>query len=419
MDKDKYLNEAIRIGDEILERVEKTADGYTWKTMSSTGDLEIQWEISESLYSGTAGIVYYFLELYKRTSDDRYLEAVEEGARWLENYCMANKTDYYAFYTGRMGVSYLMLVLADFFKDDSYKAKALKIAEGCEAFLAMDRKIDDLINGVSGTLLGLLHLHAATGDERVLANIERYALHLIERTNITPHGFYWDRSGTNITGLCGFSHGAAGIGYVFLELGRYFDNNSFYWVAENAFAYENHFFHEPFSNWPDFRRGFYNEKTLGENRERYLDGKKDYFLLPGDMSAWCHGAPGIGLSRVRACEVLKKEQYSKDLEKAVEKTIGATLDTRLSVGSCILCHGVGGNAILFLRPGVHRMMLIMLNWRHRQVTGHWLIKKKRGSIFRVIHLLVLKMISAYLWVIVASATFTCYYQAESPKLQQY
>lgn len=351
MDRNKYLEEAIRIGDEILQRVEKTADGYTWKTMYSTGEQDITWEISESLYSGTAGIVYYFLELYKRTNDDRYLDAVVEGAGWLENYCAANKTDYYAFYTGRMGVAYLMLVLADFFKDDGYKAKALKIAEGCEAFLSMDRKIDDLINGSSGALLGLLHLHAATGDEGILKNIEKYTKHLIQRINITPHGFYWDRSGTNIRGLCGFSHGAAGIGYVFLELGRYFGNDSFYWIAENAFAYENHFYHEPFSNWPDFRRGFYNEKTLDENRDKYLNGKKDYFTLPGDMSAWCHGAPGIGLSRVRACEVLKNEQYKQDLDKAIEKTISATLDTSLSGGSCILCHGVGGNAILFLEAG--------------------------------------------------------------------
>ncbi|MBL6449545.1 hypothetical protein JMN32_24750 [Fulvivirga sp. 29W222] len=348
MDRNKYLEEAIRIGDEILRRVEKTDEGYVWKTMTSTGDFEIQWVVSESLYSGTAGIVYFFLELHRRTNDDKYLEAVTEGARWLENYCATNSTEYYAFYTGRMGVSYLMLVLADYLKDESYKAKALKIAEGCEAFLHTSRKVDDLINGYSGALLCLLHLHAATGDEGVLKNIESYTRRLIERANITPHGFYWDRVGTNIKGLCGFSHGASGIGYVFLELGKYFDNESFYWIAKRAFAYENHFFHEEFKNWPDFRRGFYDEKTLNENRDKYLNGEKDYFLLPGDMSAWCHGAPGIGLSRIRAYEVLKDDIYKRDIDRAVEKTGIATLDGEMSVASCILCHGIGGNAILFL-----------------------------------------------------------------------
>lgn len=348
MDRSKYIKEAVKIGDEILQRVEKTEHGYYWKTMSSTGANDVQWIISEGLYSGTAGIVYYFMELHKRTNDERYLKAVVEGARWLEHHCASNSTDYYAFYTGRMGVSYLMLVLARYFNDDSYKTKALKIAEGCEAFLTTDRKIDDLINGCSGTLLGLLHLHAATGDEGVLKSIEKYTEHLIERANITPYGFYWDRSGTNIKGLCGFSHGAAGIGYVFLELGRYFGNDSFYQLAEKAFSYENHLFSEEFNNWPDFRRGFYDEKTLNENKNQYLAGKKEYFLTPGDMSAWCHGAPGIGLSRIRAYELLKKDQYMQDLNKAVEKTKQASLVSELSVASCILCHGVGGNAILFL-----------------------------------------------------------------------
>lgn len=344
----RYLQGAIAIGDSLLEKAHKSEDGYWWETMSLGGDNQAEWHVAESLYSGVGGIVYFFMELHKRTNEPKYYEAIVEGARWLEKYCDNNKTTYYAFYTGRMGVAYLMLQLADYFKDEIYKEKALKIVENCEVFLESDRLIDDLINGSSGAVLGLLHLHAATGNEQLLKKIERFTDHLISRAHFGRQGLYWDRSSNSITGLCGFSHGASGIGYVFLELGHYFQNNTFYWIAEQAFAYENHAYNAKYENWPDFRKGIYDEKSFKEHREQYVKGNKDFFFAAGDMSAWCHGAPGIGLSRVRAYELLKKDRYLEDLQKALNKTTKVSVNLEELNVPYVLCHGGGGNAILFL-----------------------------------------------------------------------
>ncbi|ELR69220.1 Lanthionine biosynthesis protein LanM [Fulvivirga imtechensis AK7] len=344
----KYLQGAIAIGDSLLAKAHKNEDGYWWETMSLGADSQAEWHISESLYSGVAGIVYFFMELHKRTNDPKYREAMVEGARWLDKYCTDNKTSYYAFYTGRMGVAYLMLQLAEYFKDDTYKEKALQIVENCESFLEGDRLIDDLINGSSGAILGLLHLHAATGSEKILKKIEHFTEHLLSRAHFGKQGLYWDRSSNNITGLCGFSHGASGIGYVFLELGHYFGNQTFYWIAEQAFAYENHVYNAEYENWPDFRKGIYDEKSFKEHREQYVNGNKGFFFAAGDMSAWCHGAPGIGLSRVRAYELLKKDQYLQDLYKALSKTTKVSVDLEELNVPYVLCHGGGGNAILFL-----------------------------------------------------------------------
>ena len=348
MNNKEYLIVAIDIAEELLSKAKKTENGFTWDVMHSNVNSEISWQPSDSIYSGNAGIVLFYLELHKRTQDSRYLEAVVEGARWLEHECGTTETDYYAFYTGRMGIAYTMLLLSEYLNEDRYKHLALDIAKKCGVFLQSERMIDDLINGISGTLLGLLHIHAKTKDVTILKLIEQYTEELIRRANITEHGFYWDRSGNNIDGLCGFSHGASGVGYVFLELARYFSNETFNYIAEQAFAYENHHFNTEANNWPDLRRAFYDEKSLTESKKKYASNDKSYFIKPGHMSAWCHGAPGIGLSRVRAYELLGKPEYLHDLKNAIENTrISVSGDVQMN-SLCVICHGISGNAILFL-----------------------------------------------------------------------
>jgi len=345
----KYIEEATNIGDDLLEKAIIDQNGYHWKTLAMVGsdDREAQFHVSESLYSGVAGIVFFFQELHRYTQKEKYKKAYVEGLRWLENHCAENPTSNYAFYTGRLGVAYLMILASDYLEDESYKSKALQISTGCEVFLESNAQIDDLINGVAGCVMALLHIHAATGDEKTLKQLEKFVRKLVDRASVSDNGLYWDRSGKNIRGLCGFSHGAAGVGYAFLELGRYFNDELYYWIAEKAFAYENHYFDDEMGNWPDFRKGFYSQDTFQEYRERYLKGDKDFFLTSGNMAAWCHGSPGIGLSRIRAAELLNAEEYSNDLDKAIKNTFDVS-SAHIPPRSFTLCHGSGGNAILFL-----------------------------------------------------------------------
>lgn len=345
---DKLLSESIRIGDDLLQRAEKGKNGYSWKTMSTGENQEIVWEQSEGIYSGVSGIVLFFIELYKQAKDKKYLNAVVKGARWVEQFCKNNPTQYYAFFTGRMGAAYVMLQISELLKDKTYERKAILIAKDCEQFLVRPNTVDDLINGTSGCLLGLLHLHSKTQEERLVPIIYKFIEHLIDGTHIGPEGVYWDKSPGNIHGLCGFSHGASGIGYVFLELARYFKNEDFFWLAEQAFNYENYFFDKHTGNWPDFRKAFYEKKTFENHKQEYINGNVNFFTTPGNMSAWCHGAPGIGLSRLRAYELLNYETDKRDIERAINQTYKVTVVPENTITSYTICHGSGGNAMLFL-----------------------------------------------------------------------
>lgn len=342
------LLEALRIGEELLAKAEVTPGGYAWSTITMGTSNSIAWEKSEGVYNGVSGIVLLFIELYKRTNDKRYYQAAVEGMRWTWNRCEEQPTDYYAFFTGRLGVAYTMVKMHELTGDKSYLEKSISIARQSHQILNSARPIDDLINGVSGALLCLMHIHAATGDEALLPIIDSFIKFLTERASHGTKGLYWDRGPDQVTGLCGFSHGAAGIGFAFLEAGRYFGNDAFYWIAEQAFQYETAHFDAARGNWPDFRKGYYTKETYQEFLDEFAAGNTEYFTRAGDMAAWCHGAPGIGLSRIRAYEILKDPVYKHHLELALEKTEATSTGPNSLYSSFTLCHGGGGNAMLFL-----------------------------------------------------------------------
>lgn len=344
--KEKALSEALRIGDEILSQAKTDEKGMSWETMASFNDTEVGWAKSESLYNGVAGICLFLLELYNFTKNTKYLESALEGAKWIINFCKENPAYNYSFITGRLGVSYLFIRIHELTGKDEYLGNALEIAK--QSPLPEYNEMDDFLIGSSGIILGLLHVHAATKEKTLLEIIDSYINHLIKRVHAGNRGLYWDRKPANISGLCGFSHGAAGIASVFLELGYYFNNPSFYWIAEQAFNYESAYYNKTINNWPDLRKFSDEESEFIKQEKAFFKGDFNVFYDKTYMNGWCHGAAGIGLSRIRAYELLKKDIYKKEIDNCTQKTIETDIERKDDFFSYILCHGRGGNANLFL-----------------------------------------------------------------------
>ncbi|MCL5952738.1 MAG: hypothetical protein M1132_13640 [Chloroflexi bacterium] len=353
-DQCRCLNETIRIGDELLSSAKFEADRASWTTMLFDEHANIIWRELVTIYNGVCGIVLFLLELYKRTEAEKYLCAAIAGIRWVDHYCRHHPDDNYAFYTGRMGVSYTMIKVFEITKDTAYLEMALHNARRCNRFLDLSHS-DDLLNGVSGMLLGLLHLYALTHEQWVLQRISSAAEHLANTAYHGKVGVYWDHSPNCIRGLCGLSHGASGIGFVFLELGNYFGDATLYWLAEQAFLYEASCYDESIRNWPDFRKGIHNPEDYEEHIKAYLQNNLAFFTMHGDMNAWCHGAAGIGLVRLRALELLGKPVYEREAQLAITKTFTTTVECQSlrRWQTFTLCHGDGGNAELLLEAYRH------------------------------------------------------------------
>jgi lantibiotic modifying enzyme len=139
----------------------------------------------------------------------------------------------------------------------------------------------------------------------------------------------------NQRNLTGFSHGAAGAGYALLALFHATGDAQYREAAMLAFQYERHWFDPTVGNWPDFR---------GDPVSRYWRKRPLAFA-----TLWCHGAPGIALSRLRAYEMLNDEICKAEALTALQTTrkmIESTLSTGL--GNFSLCHGLAGNAEVLL-----------------------------------------------------------------------
>lgn len=343
----KILTEAIAIGDFLLKDAQHDEHGIFWKTFTLDTELKMTEVISDSMYNGASGIAVFLLDLYRVTGQKKYIDAGYKAMDWVYNDCKGKVPFNYGFYTGRTSVTIASLRFYNSTLDTKFLKMASEVLKDIKEFQGK-QSVDDLIGGNSGCLLGLLHLHSHTNEKWVVEEINRFVGLLLENLHIGKQGLYWDRLSDYVAGLCGFSHGAAGLCFVFLELGHYTQNKAFYWLAEMAFEYEKMYFDKVNGNWVDLRRHKTNQTFLDQQKEAFFNNDMAYFTANRYMNAWCHGAAGIGLSRLRAYEVLKDTKYLKEAETAIRTTSRTDLQMGNSGNLMIYCHGNCGNADLFI-----------------------------------------------------------------------
>jgi lantibiotic modifying enzyme len=119
--------------------------------------------------------------------------------------------------------------------------------------------------------------------------------------------------------------------WALLELAAVTGEKRFRAAAQAAIAYERSLFSAEAGNWPDLR----DISALGR-------GTGDSH--PPFMTAWCHGAPGIGLARLHALRHLDDEETRAEVEAALRTT-----STQGFGGNHSLCHGDLGNLELLLQ----------------------------------------------------------------------
>jgi lantibiotic modifying enzyme len=208
----------------------------------------------------------------------------------------------------------------------------------------------DLLQGHAGEIVGWLSLSRHFGDERFRRAAVRVGEHLLTTAEVEKGTLSWGGI-PKWPNLVGFAHGAAGVGYGLLELFQATGDVRFREAALSAFAYERGWFNATEQNWPDLT-GSPGKKDASTAAHSYL-------------SHWCHGAPGIAVSRLRAFSQLGLEELKTEATIALETTersIGSWLGT--GGGNFSLCHGLAGNDDVLLMandilgPSRHRTELI-------------------------------------------------------------
>jgi hypothetical protein len=324
---------ASRVADELLVSAIADGDAIKWETASfQRNTIILRWIAQPDLYAGVAGITLFLVEAAEVLGRPELLDAARAGLRWCTR--SARELPSFGFYAGRLGVSYAMLRAG-------MQQEALDLVRDYEPY-ARRAEVTDILSGTAGAALGFLHLHQATGEAWTATAAELMLRHAMRDARWMKEGVCWNVRPENMTGLCGMSHGNAGIALVLLEASRYLDQPAYRTLALQALRYESSCFRPEEGTWPDFRK--ITHATDEEFERDYGRQPEESFATHTYMDAWCHGAPGIGLTRVRCAELLGDEWLS-DLRVAVERT------RRMAVGAdrtFTLCHGTCGNAVLFL-----------------------------------------------------------------------
>src|SRR6476469_3646837 len=158
------LAEARYVGQVVLQHGIRTPAGLNWPNIVRQGSSPY-WAESEDLYQGTGGTLLFLLELYRQTGDASYLAASEEAERWLLTRSPHLSHDLGSLFHGRLSLAFVWVRAFEITGQERYLTQALDWVRMHTSTLPAD---SDLLSGCSGTILALLHLHAATKHEWLL-----------------------------------------------------------------------------------------------------------------------------------------------------------------------------------------------------------------------------------------------------------
>lgn len=171
-------------------------------------------------------------------------------------------------------------------------------------------------------LVALLNLYDLTGEEEYLriadlAGEKLFASQQFEEN--TRKG--WLGAGSKYP-LAGFSHGVAGIAYSLVKLWSYTQKEKYLQAVVASIRFENSLYDDKIGNWKDERE--YNGHKSSEQNIY--------------MTAWCHGAAGILLSRCKIMQFDIDKELQDELNKDIKTALATTLKYGFGENDC-LCHG--------------------------------------------------------------------------------
>jgi lantibiotic modifying enzyme len=309
---------------EPLERRSASQPAATYRTLGP------------DLYSGTSGIALFLAELFSEIEDSLLRRTALAAIRHAFSRADAiSPSARLGLFSGWFGIALAAARISVLLGEPDLHTHAQQLLR--RAFSEQHDKDEfDLMSGRAGAVSGLLILNHILPDSSLIEFAVRLGDELIETADKAAIGYSWKSPAfQNHHNLTGFSHGASGAACALLELYDATGFSKYRDAASLAFQYENHWFNPEVANWPDFRKDSSSSS-----------GKKRTYSY---MTYWCHGAPGIALSRIRAYELLHDEHYKADAIAAL-KTTRKSLESALDSwnGNFSLCHGLTGNAQVLL-----------------------------------------------------------------------
>lgn len=331
--RERLLAAAVKVGERLNELALWGRNDVSWVGVSLVN--ERAWSIlplGNKLYDGLPGVILFLAYLSSITKRNEFERPARAGLYTLMSQLKEPpKMNIIGGFSGLGGILYVLCHLSVLWNENELLSEAKKMVEQLPELIRCDDALD-VMAGSAGCLAALLVLYRLQPSERILSVAVQCGEHLVRQARPMRHGSGWLVSGVAPVPMTGFSHGAAGIAWALTELASLTGEERFHRAAMDGIAYERSLFLPEQGNWPDLRRDLPGAPDSGSIRCGIM---------------WCHGAPGIALSRLQMLKRLNRQ----DLREEAETALHTTLQTGFGQNHC-LCHGDLGNLEVILQASL-------------------------------------------------------------------
>jgi lantibiotic modifying enzyme len=371
---------ALEAARSLASTAEPSGEGLTWHSdvvvgIDDTAPVVGHGDVGETLYDGTAGIALA-LAACATVASPTETAVLADTARGAARHALSGAQDLLdagrlGLFEGATGVALGAATAGRVLGDRALVDRATALADAVAARVAAqagpaDGVELDLIGGLAGTLLGLQGTMRVVDGTLPPAVLSAGARRLNAAATTQTWGAAWQTGAAAAGGppLLGLGHGAAGIALALAEIAAVSGDVDVCRASNAGFEYERGWFDPDLVAWPDLRA----VDADGEPTQ--------------SMTAWCHGALGIGLSRLRLTrltgEAVPLTESSAALQAARHLAVSA--GTRLRDGQtsdCSACHGLAGVVELFVVAGKALGVVDHARAAHR--TAVLLLEQREGA----------------------------------------
>lgn len=332
LDRERLVVAARAAGDRLEALALRGEGDVSWVGLTPLIK-ERKWSVlplGADLYDGLPGVALFLAYLGAITREERYTALAQAALNATRRKHDQSSLTTVGGFIGWGGVIYTLTHLGVLWDQPELVAEAESLVEHLPSLIAQDEHFD-ILWGAAGCIGTLISLYRCAPSNRTLATAIQCGDRLLARAQAAGPGIGWiTPAAASNRPLTGFSHGAAGIAWALLELAGLTGEERFRAAALAAISYERSLFSAEVGNWPDLR------EPVTDCQESH-DGRHSF------VTAWCHGAPGIGLARLRSLTHLDGAATSAEIDTALKTTLAQGFGSNHS-----LCHGDLGNLELLL-----------------------------------------------------------------------
>lgn len=355
-----YLEAAKKAAAWIESSAKRSESGTFWPVVPGKTA-----PVTNNLYSGNAGVVLFFLEVYHTTGDSQYLKAARCGADHLLAGLAKEKN--MGLYTGAAGIGFALEETYKTTKEKKYRQGVLRCLKTIRQQAVTKGKgvewsgVTDIISGNAGTGLFLIFMAKELKDRGILELAARAGVRLIElgipvaigkahagsnhaalgeknkkESNKQLHnrvdkGMKWAMHPDYPQNMPNFAHGTAGIAYFLATLYKETKRKEFLQAALAGAAYLLSI-----------------ARTAGDVclvHHHEPGGEELYYL------GWCHGPTGTARLFYRLYEVTGDKAWLDWVKKSAKGIMESGIPEKQHPGfwnNVGLCCGTAGVADFFL-----------------------------------------------------------------------